>query len=82
MVSFPADVHPATVDPSDVVITLDGQPLTIELTPSTDGLTLTGKVPAGTDGIVLVQVPADSYADVAGNPGLADQDNNALTYDN
>ncbi|MCL6241463.1 Ig-like domain-containing protein [Acinetobacter amyesii] len=69
-VTYPEDTDPKTIKP-DAIVVKDptGKEITVELTPSPDGLTYTAKVPEGIDGKVTVDVPAGSYEDLTGNPG-------------
>ena len=61
-ITYPDDVDPDTIDKDKITITdKAGNPIEVELTPSDDGLTVTGKVPADTEGKVTVDVPACSY---------------------
>ena len=70
-ITYPDDVDPDTIDKDKITITdKAGNPIEVELTPSDDGLTFTGKVPADTEGKVTVDVPAGSYQDTSGNSGL------------
>ena len=70
IVSYEDDVDPTTIDPKDIVVKdSEGNEITVELTPSEDGLTYTGKVPEGIDGKITVEVPENSYEDLTGNSG-------------
>nr|WP_257221560.1 Ig-like domain-containing protein [Acinetobacter sp. YH12145] len=72
VVTYEDDVDPKTIDPKDIVVKdPSGNVITVELTPSADGLTYTGQVPEGIDGKVTVSVPTNSYEDLTGNPGKA-----------
>ncbi|WP_213073250.1 Ig-like domain-containing protein [Acinetobacter wuhouensis] len=82
-VTFDPDVDPSTIDPTtDIVITdkdgnplkdKDGNPVTVPPLTSTDGgITWTGQIPPNVDGEVKVEVPANSYEDLTGNPGTGD----------
>ncbi|WP_213033252.1 Ig-like domain-containing protein [Acinetobacter amyesii] len=72
VVTYEDDVDPKSIDPKDIVVKdPSGNVITVELTPSADGLTYTGQVPDGIDGKVTVSVPTNSYEDLTGNPGKA-----------
>ncbi|MFW2149653.1 hypothetical protein ACK2M2_16350, partial [Acinetobacter sp. TY1] len=77
-IKYAPDVDPSTIDPKEIVIKdEDGKRIKVELTPSEDGLTWTGKFPTGIDGNVSVTVPDNSYADKSGNlggQGIANKD--------
>ncbi len=69
-ITYPDDVDPSTIETDKITITdKDGNPITVTLTPGSDGLTFTGKVPDGVDSTVTVTVPNGSYQDITGNPG-------------
>ncbi|MDM1758551.1 MULTISPECIES: Ig-like domain-containing protein [unclassified Acinetobacter] len=73
------DVDPSSVETGKItVIDQDGNPVTVTLTPSEDGLTFTGQVPNGFDGKITVTVPDGSYQDLNGNQGNPDQESKAV----
>ena len=70
IIQFDADVDPSSINPKDfIIVDKNGNPVKVELIPSKDGLTWTGKVPSGVDGDITVTVPENSYKDYAGNLG-------------
>ncbi|RYL25213.1 BapA/Bap/LapF family prefix-like domain-containing protein, partial [Acinetobacter piscicola] len=78
-IAYDPDVDPSSIETGKItVIDQDGNPVTVTLTPSEDGLTFTGQVPNGFDGKITVTVPDGSYQDLNGNQGNPDQESKAV----
>ncbi|WP_180045317.1 MULTISPECIES: Ig-like domain-containing protein [unclassified Acinetobacter] len=78
-IAYDPDVDPSSIETGKItVIDQDGNPVTVTLTPSEDGLTFTGQVPDGFDGKITVTVPDGSYQDLNGNQGNPDQESKAV----
>ena len=74
-IAYDPDVDPSSIETGKItIVDQDGNPITITLTPDSDGLTFTGQVPDDFDGKVTVTVPEASFKDVNGNNGRPDQE--------
>ncbi|MQW92007.1 type I secretion C-terminal target domain-containing protein, partial [Acinetobacter sp. dk771] len=74
IVTYPEGTDPDSIDPKDIIVDGPNGPITVPFEQpekQEDGsYVVTGQVPPNVDGEVTVTVPAESYEDEAGNPGL------------